>query len=103
MLEAVYTLDAAANLTHQKSDGSSHLSSCYLALGEEVFYIVDKQEDMLMRAFYLSQIDLRTSSDDSTLLVVTLNKEKEERNDEDVVMDRLVDFVLQTSKFQQEI
>jgi hypothetical protein len=91
-LEAVYTLNANSS---RKSDAAD-LSGCYLALSEDVLYIVDKQEDMLMRAFYVSQIEVNAGVEDSALLVVTLNRDKEERN-EDVAMDRLVDYVLQTS------
>lgn len=107
MLESVYTLSGVA--ASNRSD-VANLSGCYLALTDDVLYIVDKQEDMLMRAFYVSQIELTRQHDDATLLVVTLlNRSNPSAGGvptapgcggggEDLAIDRLVDFVLQTSK-----
>jgi hypothetical protein len=83
-----------------------NLTGCYLILSEDILYIVDKNEDMLLRAFYISQIDInikKTSSktsSDSSILVVTLHSgdlndnfsHKYENN-----LDRLVDYVYNQS------
>lgn len=111
MLESVYTLSSGAATASNRSD-VANLSGCYLALTDDVLYIVDKQEDMLMRAFYVSQIELTRQHDDVTLLVVTLlNRSNPSAaggvapsgpgcagGADELAIDRLVDFVLQTSK-----
>lgn len=94
MLESVYTLSSSSNA---KSD-VANLSGCYLALTEDVLYIIDKQEDMLMRAFFMTQIDVTRGEDDPSLLIVTLlNKSPEDGVENNLAINRLVDFVLQTS------
>lgn len=83
-----------------------NLTGCYLILSEDILYIVDKNEDMLLRAFYISQIDISIKrsnskiSSDSSILVVTLHStdvndngsQKYENN-----LDRLVDYVFNQS------
>lgn len=102
MLEAVYSLSSSGN---SKSD-AANLSGCYLALSDEALFVVDKQEDMLMRAFYVSEIEITRSDDDPTLLVITLlnrhavatRKRNSVNEDNDpLLIDRLVNYVLQTS------
>lgn len=109
MIEAVYTFnETTMSLSKLKSFGvtsaGANLSGCYLTLGDEILYIIDKNEDMLLRAFYLSQIDIavkRGGSDtafDSSVLVVTLNSQAVKPTHDMANMDRLVDFVMQTSR-----
>ena len=57
IIEAVYTIDE--NHESSKKDNSQYnLTGCYLILTEDVLYIIDNNDDMLLRAFYLAQIDL---------------------------------------------
>jgi len=101
IIEAVYTADE-----YEPPEESSpattqpyNLTGCYLALTEDVLYIIDKNDDMLLRAFYLAQIDLATEPGNASLLVVTLHSQKVEKftNEYEKIyqstMDRLVEYI----------
>ena len=114
MIDAVYTLNEqnSEKTKTSKFNSGYNLTGCYLILSDEILYIVDKNDDMLLRAFYLSQIDIdikkgengdnnNSNDSNSSVLVVTLNKHKEElflseyqRLCENTI-DRLVDYVNQ--------
>jgi hypothetical protein len=103
MLEAV----GISSLTSKLTTDTDHLSSYYLILSNDILYVIDKDEDMLLRAFYISQISVHQASDEnenSSILVITLNDDKVELllNEYDQVyetkIDRLHEFVEQSSK-----
>ena len=86
------------------------LSPCYLALSDEILYMMDKHEDMLLRAFYISEIDLRLTkeSDNEIGLCVMLNSPQLEdfvsENDKlhENNLSRVMDFVLQSEQPKSE-
>ncbi len=58
-IEAVYTVEEGSVDAAVAAENSHYnLTGCYLIMTEDVLYIIDKNEDMLLRAFYLAQIDL---------------------------------------------
>jgi hypothetical protein len=69
MIEAVYSSPSTKygtshhhyhNQNHFSNNQQDHLlSACYLILNDDVLYIVDKGEDMLLRAFYIGEIDIQ--------------------------------------------
>ncbi len=94
MIEAVYSSPREKYLSNNYD-----MSSCYLILNDEVLYVVDKNEDMLLRAFYISEIDIKmtrngtvsnhpeidpfagsTQNDTSSLLCITLNQPRIDPN-----------------------
>ncbi len=100
IIEAVNTDDeikqaGQSSSTHQPYN----LTGCYLTLTEDVLYIIDKNDDMLLRAFYLAQIDLSTAPDNASLLIVTLHSQKVEKftNEYEKIyestIDRLVEYI----------
>lgn len=60
-IEAVYTVEEQSETGATKSgteNSQYNLTGCYLIMTEDVLYIIDKNDDMLLRAFYLAQVDL---------------------------------------------
>lgn len=60
-IEAVYTVEeqSETDVTKRGTENSQYnLTGCYLIMTEDVLYIIDKNDDMLLRAFYLAQVDL---------------------------------------------
>ena len=56
-------IEAVSSSPRDKFLSSNYdLTSCYLILNDEILYIVDKNEDMLLHAFYISEIDIKMSS-----------------------------------------
>lgn len=51
IIEAVYTVEES-----YKDD--YNLTGCYLILTDDILYVIDKNDDMLLRAFYLIQINM---------------------------------------------
>ncbi len=113
MVEAVYTVDHESVI--DSTNEMYNLTGCYLLLSDDILYIIDKNEDMLLRAFYISQIELSincSSNNDllkinqeeqtrKSLLIVTLHSNRVEENFlmsdyEKMYMstiDRLIDYV----------
>ena len=67
MIEAVYS---AEQQQQQQHNHEYNMTGCYLVLSEHTLYIIDKKEDILLRAFHLSQIDISIKND---VLVVELH------------------------------
>jgi hypothetical protein len=121
MIEATAISNENKTAKSGANSGKTHLmenlTACYLMLSDDILYIIDKNEDMLLRAFYISQVDLSIKSsteqndvvgsaeavNDASLLVVTLHNERTERFISEYqrlyenTMDRLVEFVTQAS------
>jgi hypothetical protein len=98
MIEAVSSISEKEKFS---LSSNNELSSCYLILNDEILYVVDKNEDMLLRAFYISEIDIRPTSNSLlndysslSLLVLTLNNQPKAPLESNFEMDRLVDYVL---------
>lgn len=106
MIEAV-GYSSSSNKYSLASYKSNELQGCYLILNDDILYVVDKQEDMLLRAFYVSEIDMKiTSSNEvgSSILSITINQPKSEIPEDNEyekiyenTIDRLVDYVLHSS------
>ncbi|CAF0986900.1 unnamed protein product, partial [Brachionus calyciflorus] len=63
------------------SKTQTNLSPCYLVLSDDTLYMMDKNEDMLLRAFYISEIDVKLIKgmvDNDVGLCLTLNSQKVE-------------------------
>lgn len=81
------------------------LKACYLVLIDEVFFVIDKNEDILHRAYFIGEIDIHSSSSvpntrssesfKDSVLIVTLfsSKSKPFLEQDDTLNDRLVDFI----------
>jgi hypothetical protein len=72
-----------AVVCHNTPTSNEGLTGCHLILSDDILYIVDKTEDMLLRAFYLSQIDITVKRNnhsmvDSSVLVVTLHSSRDD-------------------------
>ncbi len=67
MIEAVYSAEQVHSAKHHHE---YNMTGCYLVLSEHTLYIIDKKEDILLRAFHLSQIDISIRND---VLVVELH------------------------------
>ena len=58
IIEAVYTVDESNEERVESEQDGYNLTGCYLCLTDDVLYVIDKNDDMLLRAFYLIQIDM---------------------------------------------
>ena len=84
-IEAVYTVEDESD-----SLNAYNLTGCYLILTDDILYIIDKNEDMLLRAFYIVQIELSIKSSGEknlTQLIVTLHSQKVESFFNDLLID----------------
>jgi hypothetical protein len=116
IIDAVYTIDEN-NKTNSNSSNTYNLTGCYLILTDEILYIIDKNDDMLLRAFYLSQIDIDIkknhhdtySNNSSSVLVVTLNSQKVElflneyQKAYENAFDRVVEYLVESSRISNEL
>ena len=117
IIDAVYTIDENGSKLVPDSSNTYNLTGCYLILTDDILYIIDKNDDMLLRAFYLSQIDIdikknsydnHSKSNNSSILVVTLNSEKVEQflneyqKAYENAFDRVVDYLVESSRASNE-
>jgi hypothetical protein len=104
MIEAVCTVDDKEEQNHD----AYNLTGCFLILTEDILYIIDKSDDMLLRAFYLSQIDIDLKRDSNNVLVVSLNSQKvqlflnEYQRAYENAFDRVVEYLIDSSKSVDE-
>lgn len=111
LIEVVYNPQLGLSDAARKSSlACNQLTACYLILNDHTLFVVDKNEDMLLRAFYITQIELSVKlNDKSSILIVELqnsntNADDAEKNPNNLneyellyqnTLDRLVDFIEQ--------